>query len=96
MEWAIDVLGICGGHLLLIAGTALIGVGIVGVLTKEEHINMMVTMMSMPTAGQPQGFALTVRNLIYPSDRTTSLGIAGIVAGIVLMGIGGLIVKIFV
>jgi hypothetical protein len=93
MNWIIDVLGICIGNIVCLSGITLLGSGMACLLVKKEMIELMVLLMSLPTAGQPQGPVLMLRGLIHPVDRTRSFGLAGMVIGIIVVLIGGTILK---
>ena len=95
MEWLIEIGGICLGNSVWLMGLFLVGVGIWGLMVKPESINLAVTMMSMTTAGQPQGFALKLRGLIVPVDRTSLFGSLMLAIGVLLLVIGCSIVRAY-
>ena len=88
MGWLVSVLGICTGNTLWLAGLALIGVGIWGIKVKKDTILKMVGMMGLATGGQPQGFALKLKDLVEPEDRTDQFGRRMLVVGIILIIVG--------
>lgn len=88
MCWFLSVLGICAGNNLWLMGMVVVGIGIWGVKVKKESVEKMVRMMSMTTGGKPKGFALKVKNLIEPVDRTNQFGYRMLILGITLIVVG--------
>lgn len=93
MDYFKDSLHICIGHAVWFMGFALTGLGISGVLVKEEHVSLFVTLFSIPSAGQAQGLALRLRSLVHPKNRTSILGILALVGGVILMLFGSSILQ---
>ena len=88
MGWLISVVGICTGNTLWLAGLVLVGIGIWGLKVKKDSILKMVGMMSLATGGQPQGFALKLKGLVDPEDRTNQFGRRMLIAGIIALVVG--------
>jgi|GEM_PF-2899415 len=82
------ILGICLGNTMWLAGLILVGVGVWGLKVKKESLLKVVGMMSMMTGGQPQGFALKLKGLVDPVDRTDNFGKRMLIIGIALLIIG--------
>ena len=96
MEWLIEIGGICLGNSVWLLGVVVFGTGAWGIIVKPEQVNLAVTMMSMTTAGQPQGFALKLRGLVHPADRTTLFGCLMLFIGVALLVLGCSIIRGFV
>ncbi len=88
MSWLIGIIGIFLGNGLWLCGLVLVGIGVWGVRVNPESVNKMVGLMSMASGGTPQGFALRLKGLVDPVDRTTQFGRRMLVLGVVALVIG--------
>ena len=90
--WISGILGVCAGNVLWLAGLISVGVGIWGYKVKKDSIMKAVGMISMMTGGQPQGFALKLKGLVEPVERTREFGQRMLILGIVLLVIGSALI----
>ena len=82
------ILSVCIGNAVWLAGFLVLLVGVWGLKVKKESIMKAVNMMSLATGGQAQGFALKLKGLVEPEDRTDEFGKRMLIIGIVLLIVG--------
>lgn len=87
------IIGVCLGNTMWLAGLITVGVGVWGLKVKKDSIMKAVTAMSMLTGGKPQGFALKLKGLVDPVDKTNEFGKRMLVIGIILLIIGCAFIK---
>lgn len=93
MGWLVDVIGICTGNTLWLAGLVCVGLGVWGLKVKKESVLKAVTMMSMMTGGKPVGFAGKLKSLVDPTDRTKEFGKKMLIAGGIILVIGASFIR---
>ena len=82
------IIGVCLGNTLWLVGLIAVGIGIWGYKVNKESIVKVVSMMSMMTGGKTEGFALKLKGLVDPEDRTDELGKRMLIVGAILLIIG--------
>lgn len=92
MKLVWDVLGVCLGNTVWLAGLLTLGLGIWALRVRKESIQKVVGMMSMMTGGQPKGPALKLKSLVDPEERTKPLGRRLLVVAVVLLLFGSTMV----
>ncbi len=88
IDWFWTILGICLGNTLWLAGMIMLGVAVWAYRVKPHSIEKTVRMMRAMTGGKPRGFALRLKGLIDPVDRTREFGGRLLVASIIILVIG--------
>jgi hypothetical protein len=81
------------GNAMWLAGLIAVGIGIWGYKAQKDSITKAVSMMSMMTGGKPQGFALKLKGLVDPVDRTKQFGQGMLIAGIILLIVGASFIR---
>ncbi len=86
--WLGDVIGICLGNTMWLAGMAGLGIGIWIYRVKVDSVKKSVKMMSAFTGGKPRGFAKQLLSLVDPVDRRHEVGRRLVFGGVALILIG--------
>jgi hypothetical protein len=87
-SWLFDVIGICLGNTLWLAGMIALGTGIFCLKVRMESIQKAVKLMSAMTGGKPKGFVKQLNSLIDPIDRRKDIGRRALLAAAALIAIG--------
>jgi uncharacterized membrane protein YiaA len=90
----VDLAGICVGNTLWLVGLVVMGVGLWLVRANQEKVMKLVGMLSILSAGQPQGLADKLTHLVQPRDRTTAVGAITLLIGIGLAAVGCYLLKV--
>lgn len=87
-EWIWSVMGVCLGNTLWLSGLMFLGIGVWGLRVKKESVLKLVGVMGFATGGKPSGFALKLKGLVEPEERTKSFGGMMLGLGIIILVIG--------